>query len=712
MKKSIVDWCLENNSPILTEWDYEKNKGIDINQVSYGSIKKYWWKCDKDHSWQTTPNNRTGTSRAGCPVCASKVVISGINDLKTAFPTVAEKWDYEKNSPLLPEQIFPHSNKKYWWKCSRNHSFQSEAYGMVENKERCPYCTNQKVLKGYNDLATTHPELIKEWVYEKNTLDPTEITYGNSSKVWWKCNKGHFFEAAISSRAGNQHTGCPYCAGQKVITGETDLATMNPRIASEWDYEKNVNLLPSQIMAHSNKKVGWKCTKGHHYVASVADRSAGKGCPICAGRTVEVGFNDLLTRNPQLAAEWHPTLNKKPPTEYTVGSDVKVWWMCDRGHEWSASISSRNRGNGCPVCMSETQISIPEKTIFYYVNQAYPDCTSNVNFQWLGKMELDIYVPSINTAIEYDGCKWHQIFENDLAKDKMCEENGVRLIRLREEGCPEYNSASLKIPVFKFGISAFENFVQYMLESIGPYLPNLNSISFDITRDYENIISIVSKTKKEKSLAICNPILAGEWDYDKNGLITPEMVSYGTQKSFWWKCNKGHSWKAQVLSRKRGNGCPYCSGHKVLVGESDLMTTHPKLCEQWYQDKNGELTPEMVTAGSSKNVWWRCEKGHFWHAVISSRTRTNNSQCPYCINQRVWIGYNDLATTNPELLAEWDYSKNTFITPQDVSAGSEKKVWWKCSQGHSYQTIVRLRAVLHTGCRQCHFISRKDSGTE
>ena len=708
MKKSIVEWGRENGSSILDEWDYEKNTEIEINQVSYGSIKKYWWKCSKGHSWETTPNNRTGTSRSGCPVCASKVVISGINDLKTVFPTAAEKWDYEKNAPLLPEQIFPHSNKKYWWKCSRNHSFQAEAYVMVENQERCPYCSNQRVLTGYNDLATTHPELMMEWVYEKNALDPTTITYGNSNKVWWKCAKGHLFEAVISSRAGNQHTGCPYCAGQKAIEGENDLATVSPSIALEWDFEKNINLFPNQIMPYSNKKVWWICGKGHSYSATVCDRSGGNGCPVCAGRKVQIGFNDLATINPKLASEWHPTLNTKQPTAYTAGSDVKVWWRCDRGHEWRAVISSRNSGRGCPICMSETQISIPEKTIFYYVNQAYPDCESNVSFKWLGKMELDIYIPSINTAIEYDGCRWHQSIENDLAKDEKCKKNGIRLIRLREEGCPDYDSSSLKISIPEFGISGFESFAKPILKVIGEYLPRLQSTSFDIVSDYENIMSLVSKTKKEQSLAICNPTLAEEWDYNKNGSITPEMISYGTQKSFWWKCNKGHSWKAKVFSRKRGNGCPYCSGYRVVDGETDLSTTHPKLCEQWYQEKNGELTPKMVGAGSSKKVWWRCEKGHSWEAIISSRTRTDNSQCPYCINQKIWIGYNDLATTNPELLSEWDYVKNEAITPKDISGGSEKKVWWKCSRGHSYQATVRSRAVEHTGCRQCYFASRKD----
>ena len=82
---------------------------------------------------------------------------------------------------------------------------------------RCPYCANQKVLAGYNDLATTNPELLEEWDYEKNgSFLPNDFTQSSNKKVWWKCNLGHEWLAAINSRnAGN---GCPYCAKMKPNT--------------------------------------------------------------------------------------------------------------------------------------------------------------------------------------------------------------------------------------------------------------------------------------------------------------------------------------------------------------------------------------------------------------------------------------------------------------------------------------------------------------
>ena len=122
--------------------------------------------------------------------------------------------------------------------------------------------------------------MASEWNYEKNgSLKPEDFTAGSTIKVWWKCDKGHEWQATIASR--NSGRGCPHCAGQKVIKGETDLATLNPELANEWNYEKNGDLKPKDVTANSGKKVWWKCDKGHEWQATIASRNSGNGCPIC-----------------------------------------------------------------------------------------------------------------------------------------------------------------------------------------------------------------------------------------------------------------------------------------------------------------------------------------------------------------------------------------------------------------------------------------------
>jgi DNA-directed RNA polymerase subunit RPC12/RpoP len=109
-----------------------------------------------------------------------------------------------------------------------------------------------------------------------------DVMPNSGIKVWWKCSKGHEWNATINHR--NQGHGCPYCAGQKVLKGYNDLQTANPDLAKEWNYEKNGNLTPEIFTANSGIKVWWRCAKNHEWQAIIANRNRGRGCPYCSGR--------------------------------------------------------------------------------------------------------------------------------------------------------------------------------------------------------------------------------------------------------------------------------------------------------------------------------------------------------------------------------------------------------------------------------------------
>ena len=80
-------------------------------------------------------------------------------------------------------------------------------------------------------------ELMAEWNWERNTdVSPSQLTLGSHKKAWWKCSKGHEWQAIIQGR--NKGSGCPYCSGRYVVEGENDLQTVNPTLANEWNYEK------------------------------------------------------------------------------------------------------------------------------------------------------------------------------------------------------------------------------------------------------------------------------------------------------------------------------------------------------------------------------------------------------------------------------------------------------------------------------------------
>ena len=127
--------------------------------------------------------------------------------------------------------------------------------------------------------------------------------------------------------------------------------------------------------------------------------------------------------------------------------------------------------------------------------------------------------------------------------------------------------------------------------------------------------------------------------------LTPQMVTPYSNRSVWWRCSLGHEYRTTVSSRTmRDGGCPYCSGHRVLAGFNDLATLEPEIAAEWYEDLNAPLTPEMVTVGAHRKVWWECSEGHVWKSVIYSRTGAQGCGCPVCAG-RVKIkrrdGYED-----------------------------------------------------------------------
>ncbi len=201
-----------------------------------------------------------------------------------------------------------------------------------------------------NSLLLSNQRLAEEWNYEKNgEVKPEQFTANSHKSVWWKCCKGHEWEASIHNR--NKGRNCPYCSGKKVLKGYNDLQTVSPALSKEWNYEKNSGLKPEHFTANSRKKVWWKCSKGHEWETTITHRNHGRGCPYCSGKKALEGYNDLQTVNPALAKEWNYEKNGGlKPEHFTANSSKKVWWKCSKGHEWEATIGHRNRGTSCPFC--------------------------------------------------------------------------------------------------------------------------------------------------------------------------------------------------------------------------------------------------------------------------------------------------------------------------------------------------------------------------
>ena len=400
---------------------------------------------------------------------------------------------------------------------------------------------------------------------------------------------------------------------------------------------------------------------------------------------MKIQKNSLVVTHPDLMKEWDYTKNKGiDPTTLTHGSNIKVWWKCLKcGHEWQARIYHRARGSGCPKEAMISQESFQEYAVHYFLAKH----TEVIHSYKTGKMKMDCFLPHYNIAIEYDGSFFHKNKQKDLTKNKHCRDKNITLYRLREEPLVSLNDSSIDI-MCQQNDDSLSNAISILIKILFNQEEKI-----DISKHRIEIENLREHHWKENSLLEKNPEIAAEWHPTKNGSLRPEYVSYKSNKIALWRCKHGHEWSAKISSRTNGNGCPYCSGLYPIIGKTDLATTHPKLAKEWHPTKNGNLKPTDVLAGCHKKVWWFGECGHEWEARIDSRARGSN--CPICSNKKVLVGFNDLATTHPHLAKEWHPTKNDDLKPTDVTAGSDKKVWWINEQRGEWQAKIYNRSKIH-----------------
>ena len=406
------------NPELARQWHSTKNGNLTPTQIAAKSNKKVWWLFPYDDpntgkhfefEWQAIISSRN--AGLGCPFISGKAVWEGFNDLQTVNSELARQWHPTKNGDLKPTQVTANSSKMAWWILSydvpldypvkhlrdKHFDFEWQAKIQSRNNDRgCPYLSRQAVWEGFNDLQTVNPELARQWHPTKNgDLKPTQVTANSNKMAWWilsydvplnypvkHLRDKHFdFEWQANIENRNNDSGCPYLNGRAVWEGFNDLQTVNPELAAQWHPTKNGDLKPTQITANSSKMAWWILSydvpndypidhlRGGHFdfewEAGIGDRNNGTNCPYLIGQAVWTGFNDLVTVNPELARQWHPTKNGDlKPTQVTANSNKMAWWTLSydvpldypvkhlRGKhfdfEWQAKVHDRNKGYGCP----------------------------------------------------------------------------------------------------------------------------------------------------------------------------------------------------------------------------------------------------------------------------------------------------------------------------------------------------------------------------
>lgn len=199
------------------------------------------------------------------------------------------------------------------------------------------------------------------------------------------------------------------------------------------------------------------------------------------------------------------------------------------------------------------------------------------------------------------------------------------------------------------------------------------------------------------TLAARRPQLAQELHPVLNGALDATLLSQSSRRRVWWRCPDGHEWQARIDNRSRGTGCPYCSG-RLVARESSLAALAPALAADWHPTRNGALRPADVRPGSERKVWWICPRGHEWQARVYNRTR--GSACPYCAGRRP-TPERSLAATHPAIAAEWHPARNGALRPEGFASQSNRRVWWRCVEGHEWNASIVNRVRSGSGCPVC-----------
>lgn len=262
--------------------------------------------------------------------------------LADRFPELARQV-----TDMDPATLATNSSKKPLWQCTEGHPpWRTSVANRTRNGSGCPYCSGLRKVPGVNDLAALYPEIAATYS-KSNTRELAGIAPKDNRKYLWDCPEGHTYD--MSPAARTRGSGCPYCAGQRVLAGFNDIGTTHPAVAAMWTGR---GLPPTEVTPFSRKRIELRCARGHVFEVPVMQITLPKSapCPVCSGRRLVPGVNDLATMRPEIAALWDGT--GVGPPEVTAGSSAKMNLRCDQGHRWTAAVHSLTRRNGtrCPTC--------------------------------------------------------------------------------------------------------------------------------------------------------------------------------------------------------------------------------------------------------------------------------------------------------------------------------------------------------------------------
>ena len=734
---------------IAAEWHPTLNDELQPSAITPGSKVKAHWLCgDCGHTWQARVGSRTRGH--GCPACALRTTGKARgtpapgNSLSERCPDIAAEWHPTRNGGLTPDEVGYASNKKVWWRCPIcGHEWQVQVANR-RNGSSCRKCS-QAALRSPrpgNSFAERNPAVAAEWHPTLNgDLGSDDVAFSAKRKAWWLCSRcGNEWEASIGSRAAG--AGCPPCSytgGRSrnsdpprkqtsshispADTAGASLPSRFPEVAAQWHPTRNGDRVPGDFRWASNVRACWLCSEcGHEWEAMIASRTrGGAGCQPCGRRRVGAMLakpkpgQSLADINPELAAQWHPSLNSDlAPATVTAKSGKRAWWLCPVcANEWEATIGSRADGSGCKACATAAAaiaFGKPEP------GQSLAEQDAELAGQWHPTRNGDL-TPADVTGNSGQKAWWqcsrrHEWLAmiNNRTKARGCPQctlwgTSAEEIRLRHElvaaGVPIEIHHEVRHPHTGRNL---------MCDMVVPEWRLV--IEFDGHRFHKLPKGQARDRWKTDALHSAGwtviRVREGLDPIGPNDVVVPKFSSEVVRaKAVLAKLTElGHRVEHhdRYLATEEAWALTAADDEVRRPRANSLALQSPALAAEWDAVKNAPLTPDDVTVGSGQKAWWICPVcGHSWKAAIYSRT--NGHGCPECgkvsslKNRSLPKPGNSLAERYPAIAAEWNPTRNGDQTPTTTGFGSHKKVWWLCGVcGVEWEGVINKRTSRGTGC--------------
>lgn len=693
MKDYIITLSL-----LMAEWNYAKNINLDPSKLTIGSSKKAWWICDKGHEWESPIKSRA-IDKTKCPICQNRIVLENYNDLCTTHPHLADEWNYKKNININPKNITSGSNKKVWWICDKGHEWEDKVNNRRQGS-KCPYCLLSKATHD-NNLTVLRPDLVLDWDYSQNTINPTEITPISGKQVFWLCHTcGHKWSTSVAYR--NRGHGCPQCynnrRGATLIKYTVDMLnstlkekggtcltklekfTTKTKLSIKcncghiWDTTYSLILQGSwcpscagslkktldDVIALAQSKGGkclsteyinslsplnFVCSNGHHFTSSYSNIRL-RWCPICSGKQ---------KKTIEFAKELAEQRNGKCLSEEYIGNKDKLKWQCSLGHTWYASLNSvSSKRTWCPTCSDFTLLN--ESKCRYILEKIFGEPFTKTRTVFDSNLELDGYCKKYSVAFEFNGIQHYEytpIFhktidhffnqqKRDETKKLLCEQAGIFLIT---------------IPFTETSISD-NHLINYILELLSKKI-DINSLNTDI--DLSEFYLENTPLSDFKNIAI------------KRGGECLSTEYNGPKSKLKFKCSEGHIWYASPSDIKNSNSwCPYCG----QLSSAKKRAFGIEYVKEFISKYNGDCLSDKYLNSHSK-LSFKCSEGHIFSIDFHS-IKNKGKWCPVCQNRP------RVSKLTLEELQENANSKGGKCLSSEY-INSTKKLEWECEQGHTFK---------------------------